>query len=368
MQIVKKLIGFLALAVLLSGCIKSMLDSNPQTTTLKTNSAFVPEGFSCVWHDEFNGVNCNEQGCEVNPDHWQFQNLNVNKEKMLYTTRQCTNYPDNYNYCIKEGIFQIQARDEGKPVQCDDVSCADNFGWQCGSGSGCADRPERYTSGRIMAKNKVEKRFGYVEVMFRLPFARQGVSQSGLWPAFWMLDSRIKEGPSSCSDATHQSGEKFNRSCELPWPMAGEVDILEHVSATPNRIFHNVHWDPGTNGPDYDHASCDKHPSSVCSANLGWARGVRTDRGFAINWREWNVLGIHWQENHIRWILNGKHHGSLDTTNEEELNRSMFPIINLAVGGGMGGEVKINDWSDAYVEFDYVRWYQENAEQVCKLQ
>lgn len=324
------------------------------------DSNFVPAGYGCIWHDEFDGVNCNDNGCEIDDTFWQFQNLNVNNENMLYTRRQCTDYPDDYNYCIRDGIFSIHARDEGRPVRCDDVSCADDYGWQCDDGSGCADREERYTSGRVMTKNRFSATYGYIEVAFRLPFARQGVSQKGLWPAFWMLDSSIAEGPSSCD------GGRGDRSCENPWPSAGEVDILEHVSSTPDRIFHNVHWDPGPKGPGFDHRSCDRNAADVCSEGMGWRR--QADNGYDINWRDWNVIGIEWKQNSIRWMLNGRLNSTMDTTGEEELNRAMYPIMNIAVGGNMGGEVDIRDWSDAFIEFAYIRWYQEGARSMCHLQ
>jgi beta-glucanase (GH16 family) len=89
--------------------------------------------------------------------------------------------------------------------------------------------------------------------------------------------------------------------------------------------------------------------------------------GFNIDWQEWNILGLQWQENSIKWVLNGKVNGTLDTTGEEELNSKMFPIFNLAVGGNMGGEVDISDWSDAYLEFAYIRWYQKGATQSCNI-
>jgi beta-glucanase (GH16 family) len=323
------------------------------------HSPYVPEGYGCIWHDEFDGVDCNEHGCELNGAYWQFQNLNVNNEQMLYTQRQCTEYPEDYNYCIRDGVFSIQARDEGQPVRCEDVHCAKDYGWQCEFGTGCADRAARYTSGRAMTKNRFAEKYGYIEVAFRLPFSRQGASRSGLWPAFWMLDATIAEGPSSCG------GEPLDRSCENPWPTAGEVDVLEHVSATPDRIFHNVHWDPGADGPRGDHTSCDDIPKDACSENLGWRTDLGT--GFPIDWRQWNVIGLQWRENAITWILNGKINGTLDTTGEQELNRAMYPIMNLAVGGNMGGEVDIHDWTDAFLEFAYIRWYQRDAKDSCDL-
>jgi hypothetical protein len=45
----------------------------------------------------------------------------------------------------------------------------------------------------------------------------------------------------------------------------------------------------------------------------------------------------------------------------------MYPIMNLAVGGNMGGEILIENWSDAYLEFAYIRWYQRGADDRCEL-
>ena len=44
---------------------------------LKQGSPYVPEGYGCIWHDEFDGVNCNENGCELDREYWQFQNVNA---------------------------------------------------------------------------------------------------------------------------------------------------------------------------------------------------------------------------------------------------------------------------------------------------
>ena len=177
-----------------------------------------------------------------------------------------------------------------------------------------------------------------------------------------MLDATINEGPASCGD------EPLDRSCENPWPRAGELDILEHVSATLDRLVHNVHWDPGENGPGWEHRSCDVRPLDVCSENMGWAGDGAADRGFPIDWREWNVIGLEWRENAITWTLNGTVNSTMDTSGETELNRAMFPIMNLAVGGDMGGAVEIEDWRDAFLEFAYIRWYQQGADDACGLE
>ena len=38
--------------------------------------------------------------------------------------------------------------------------------------------------------------------------------------------------------------------------------------------------------------------------------------------------------------------------------QEMFLILNLAMGGALGGPVEVTDWSTAALEVDYVRWYQ----------
>jgi hypothetical protein len=41
--------------------------------------------------------------------------------------------------------------------------------------------------------------------------------------------------------------------------------------------------------------------------------------------------------------------------------------MNLAVGGNMGGVIDIKDWSDANIEFAYIRWYKQGEKNSCTL-
>src|SRR5262245_49983753 len=43
----------------------------------------------------------------------------------------------------------------------------------------------------------------------------------------------------------------------------------------------------------------------------------------------------------------------------------MFILINLAVGGDLGGPVQVSDWTKATLDVDYVRWYQSGGSNTC---
>ena len=63
----------------------------PAAATLdsrKQHSPYVPEGYGCIWQEEFDGVNCNENGCELDPAFWQFQNLIFLDARRLQRSKQ----------------------------------------------------------------------------------------------------------------------------------------------------------------------------------------------------------------------------------------------------------------------------------------
>jgi hypothetical protein len=43
----------------------------------------------------------------------------------------------------------------------------------------------------------------------------------------------------------------------------------------------------------------------------------------------------------------------------------MFLIMNLAVGGTLGGPVEVKDWEHATLDVDYVRWYRKGGKDAC---
>ena len=68
---------------------------------------------------------------------------------------------------------------------------------------------DRYFSGRITTKDKIEFKYGTVELKAKLPVGK------GVWPAVWMLGHDVDE---------------------ISWPNCGEIDIMEYVGRTPYKF------------------------------------------------------------------------------------------------------------------------------------
>ena len=75
-----------------------------------------------------------------------------------------------------------------------------------------------YTSTRITTQGKHEFQYGRMEAR-----AKVAVGQ-GIWPAFWMLGSDIKE---------------------VGWPASGEIDILEYVGREEDMVYTTLHVPAG---------------------------------------------------------------------------------------------------------------------------
>ena len=78
----------------------------------------------------------------------------------------------------------------------------------------CYYGPCKYTSARLLTKNRFEIAYGRIEARIKVPRG------AGLWPAFWMLGSDIDQ---------------------VGWPQTGEIDIMENVGRQPNRVFGTLH-------------------------------------------------------------------------------------------------------------------------------
>jgi beta-glucanase (GH16 family) len=148
----------------------------------------IPDGYSLVWNDEFNGGS-------INTDNWQFELGDGsdyglppgwgNNELQLYTS-------DAENASIHQ---------EG------DVS---SLRITAVKGSG-----ESYTSAKLTTNELVSFRYGIIEIRAKMP---QG---QGLWPALWMLGD--------------------NRPL-VDWPGCGEIDIAEMLGHQPNKYYATLHF------------------------------------------------------------------------------------------------------------------------------
>ena len=147
-----------------------------QAASLSSNA---PEGYSMVWHDEFNS------GSELNATDWTHEvwgKGTVNDELQYYvkhTTPAGAKVTE-----LKDGKLRITALKEDGKVY----------------------------SGRVYAKVKEGWQYGYIEAKIKLPKGK------GTWPAFWMMPVNFKS-----------------------WPADGEIDIMEEVGGHPNYVSSSLH-------------------------------------------------------------------------------------------------------------------------------
>ena len=180
-----------------------------------------------------------------------------------------------------------------------------------------------YTSARINTRNKVNYAYGKMEARISLP------SGKGTWPAFWMMGSNF---PSTS------------------WPSCGEVDIMEHIGSDPTMISHATHT----------------YEKNGAKGNNWWARKYLNNlegnyHTYAIEWEKQANEG----DDCIRFYIDGlltatlweQHVGS--TVKNWPFKSNFFFILNVAVGGNMGGTVDDAIFNvPVLMKVDYLRIYQ----------
>ena len=168
-----------------------------------------------------------------------------------------------------------------------------------------------YESGRITTKDKIEFQYGSIEIKAKLPKGH------GLWPALWMLGNDIDENP---------------------WPLSGEIDIMEYAGKEPSTIYTSLHTE-------------DSFGNTINSKKT---QKKNIEEGF-------HIYKTNWTENSIEFLVDGKlvYTFSPEVKNEKTwpFDKPFYLLINLAVGGDFGGpEVDDSIFPQEFV-IDYVRIY-----------
>jgi beta-glucanase (GH16 family) len=306
--------------------------------------SFVPAGYACVWHDEFGGdVGGGQPKAAIDEASWTFQELDVNEEAQVYTTKQCT-LRDDWNTCVEDGRLRLRARAEDVDCARDKV-CAPHFSQKFHAKA-------RYSSARIMSKHKVRFPDGYLEFRARLPDAdRAGPPESGMWPAVWMLGDDIAEGPPPG---------------DVKWPGCGEIDVMEWSSAggTSKQGWNALWAGPGgvnacSQWPQGGNAACEPRQMT------GWP-------GF--DHHAWHTYALEWinagddATDRATFLIDGVAKGTLRLgAGQHAFKHDMFLTVNLALGGHLGGKIEVTDWEHATLDLDYLRWYRKGATDVCGL-
>ena len=174
-----------------------------------------------------------------------------------------------------------------------------------------------YTSARLLTQNTATWTYGKFEIRAKIPAGR------GTWPAIWMLGKNISSAG---------------------WPKCGEIDIMEHVGFDPGQVHGTVHTEA------YNH-------------NKGTQKGQQTTVPTAMT--DFHVYAVDWTADQIDFLVDGTVYYTVtraalgNDTAEWPFVQPFFLILNVAVGGGWGGQKGVDEtiWPRR-MEVDYVRVYQ----------
>lgn len=182
--------------------------------------------------------------------------------------------------------------------------------------AGPGKRNGSVTSGRINSKNNFSFKYGKAQARIKIP------TTMGMWPAFWMMGQN------------HDS---------VGWPRCGEIDIME---ASP--LYHDnrtsmfsMHW---YNDDVAAHNSVTR--TTKLSTPLSDDYHI-----YEVEWDEQRVIG---KIDDITYFVK-----VIDPSTMDEFLREFFLILNVAVGGNLGGtpDASTNWPQSMYV--DWVRVYQK---------
>jgi beta-glucanase (GH16 family) len=180
-----------------------------------------------------------------------------------------------------------------------------------------------WISGRMQTEGKQNFTYGILVASIQLP----NTTNQGLWPAFWTLGSDITT---------------------VPWPSCGEADIMEN-------------WSPQVDngaGPSGNNSTI--HTTETGGDGIGerytFPSGEATDTAF-------HTYGIVWTQNEMQFFVDNASTPFFTATpsilpsgDTWPFNQSLFTILNVAIGGTLGGSTSgLTNPQPMLV--DYVRWY-----------
>lgn len=271
--------------IVLTTIASAMLFGCSQNESQKTTLEHIPSKYASdndwqlVWHDEFN-----YQGL---PDKskWTYeQGMVRNNEAQYYTVDRLKNAR------VEQGNLIIQAHKEKY-------------------------KNAEYSSASLTTKGIQDWTYGRIEVKAKVP------TGTGTWAAIWMLGSNFPE---------------------TPWPLCGEIDLMENVGFDPNVVHGNIHTEK------FNHAM---------GTNKG--NGIQ----LAQPYNEYHVYAVEWFEDRIDFYVDDNKHFTFENDGQDveswPFDKPQYLILNLAIGGSWGGEHGIDDSIfPQKLEIDYVRVYQ----------
>lgn len=277
-MIKRTVILFAAILIILSCGHKKAKEITYGTITTSTGK------WQLIWNDEFDYTGLPDStkwsyDTEGNSTGWG------NNEAQYYTAA------DSANAYVKDGLLTITAR----------IDSMDG---------------KRYTSARLITKEKGDWLYGRFEIRTKLPTGK------GTWPAIWMLPTDWEYGG---------------------WPASGEIDIMENVGYDPDTIVGTAHT------KSYNHTIGTQKSGKIY---------------IPTSYTDFHVYVLEWMADEYRLYVDDTHYY---TFNNEGTGFAKWPfdkrfhlLLNLAVGGDWGGKEGVDDSLFPHqFQIDYVRVYQK---------
>lgn len=183
-------------------------------------------------------------------------------------------------------------------------------------------RGKPYRSGLVESKSFQKE--GRWDIRAKLP------TSTGMWPAIWLL-----------SDTN-----------TMPWPSAGEIDIMENRGNQPNLTSSAFHWGENGNGI-FRHRFVDRPQTAVHNGTLQ-------------NYHDsFHTYSLEWDTDQLRFYVDDVHHWTVRDDNVENFLTSdvapMRLIINTAIGGDfLDDPDNTTVWPQTF-EIDYVHVYTKST-------
>ena len=251
-------------------------------------------GYQLVWNDEFN-----YEGAPSD-EKWHLQYIPIidggwaNNEQQHYTTRRDNSF-------VSDGTLKIVAKKELYAYE--GVNRA-------------------YTSARL--NSKFDIRYGRIDVRAKLPVSK------GTWPAIWTLGTNIGE-----------VGNYYGTSDgNVGWPECGEIDIMEQNGTNKQLLYGTFHW--SDSGGQQDSFGLIKDISSLNVSNLS---------------TEFHLYSLIWTSASLKIYVDNFLVSSIENTASVPFDNPHYLLLNLAMGGTLGGVVP-GTFEEDKMEIDYVRFYQ----------
>ena len=211
-----------------------------------------------LWSDEFddNAIDTSKWRFEIGTgaSGWG------NNEWEYYTDRKENAY-------IKDGVLHIRAQKEDY-------------------------KGSKYTSARMITKDKFSFTYGTVEARIALPTGK------GIWPAFWMLGQNIDK---------------------VSWPACGEIDIIEAINDE-NIVYGTHHWQYNGNHASYGNNTKDYYGTSK-----------------ELDITQFHTYKMVWNEKLIAMYVDDFKYQEIDIEKAkdglEAFHKPQFFILNVAVAG-----------------------------------